>query len=80
MAVLKSADFRSRNILSTEKSVNKAQEIVKAEYVRIAHVWQRMSRGHGSAEQWNKNFSPYNDPTIYIWAFNNNSSALISQI
>lgn len=37
MAVLKSADFRSRNIFSSEKSVSKAQEILKSEYLKIAH-------------------------------------------
>ena len=49
MAVLKSADFRSRNIFSSEKSVQKAQEILKAEYLKIAHQWQRRSRQHSQS-------------------------------
>ena len=44
MAVLKSADFRSRNIFTPNNSMQKMQEVLKAEYLKQALIWQRWSR------------------------------------
>lgn len=44
MAVLKSADFRSRNIFSEDRVVEKATEAMKADYLKLAQTWQRWNR------------------------------------
>ena len=44
MAVLKSADFRSRNIFTENGAVEKASEALKADYLKMAQIWQRWSR------------------------------------
>ena len=49
MAVLKSADFRSRNIFSSRGQTSKVQEELKAQYLKHAQQWQRLSRQQSSS-------------------------------
>ena len=51
MIILKKADFRSRNIFSSEKQTQRLHEILNTEYFKMTQVWHRLSQQTSEVDQ-----------------------------